>query len=137
MKFQDSEYFNNLKHTKVEMPFGVFYFCEKYFLSELNEGVHFDWDMIELVMSKLIEFYGEDAKLVYIPNRINSYSINPHYWDKVDKKYNIIIASAIVSYNNMTFMNATLEKRFFKKSIKRCESLNEAIEWTMNLKEFN
>lgn len=137
MKFEDSKYYNTIKSTKIEMPFGVFYFCEKFFLSELNEGVHFDWDKIEAVVNELFTFYGKDVRLAYIPNRINSYSINPHYWEKVDKKYNIIVASAIVTYNDMTYMNATLEKRFFNKSIKRCNSLDEAIKWTLNLKEFN
>ena len=34
-------------------------------------------------------FYGKNAKLGYISNRVNSYSMNPQAWDKVQKKYNI------------------------------------------------
>ena len=113
MKFSESTYFNPLRHHLLEMPFGTFYFCEKFFVSELNEG----------------------AKLGYIPNRINSYSVNPHYWDKADKIYNMIVASAIVSYSTITMMNATIEKHFFSKSIKRCTSLTEAVDWILNLKE--
>lgn len=136
MKFEESHYFKSLKPHKLEMPFGNFYLCEKFFISELNEGIHFDWQKIEDVVAELIKFYGKDAKLGYIPNRINSYSVNPHYWDKVDKTFNIIVASAIVVYSTMTLMNADLEKRFFKKSIKRCTSLTEAIEWMYGLEEF-
>tara|TARA_R110002049_G_C9129630_1_gene558928 strand:- start:277 stop:702 length:426 start_codon:yes stop_codon:yes gene_type:complete len=135
MKFSESTYFNPLRHHLLEMPFGTFYFCEKFFVSELNEGVHFDWCMIENVMDELIKYYGKDAKLGYIPNRINSYSVNPHYWDKADKIYNMIVASAIVSYSTITMMNATIEKHFFSKSIKRCTSLTEAVDWILNLKE--
>tara|TARA_R110002049_G_scaffold163800_1_gene329796 strand:- start:4947 stop:5360 length:414 start_codon:yes stop_codon:yes gene_type:complete len=137
VRFEESQYFNDLKPYKLEMPFGTFYLCEKLLVSELNEGIHFDWDKIENTMAELIKFYGKDAKLGYIPNRVNSYSVNPQYWDKVDKKYNMIIASAIVVYSPMTMMNSTLEKRFFNKSIKRCRSLSEAIEWMLNLKELN
>lgn len=137
MRFEESKYFNSLNPKILEMPFGKFYFCEKFIVSELNEGIHFDWDKIETIIAELINFYGKDAKIGYIPNRINSYSINPHYWDKVDKKYNIIVASAIVIYSTMTMMNATLEKRFFNKSMKRCNSLGEAIDWMSNIDELN
>lgn len=137
MRFEKSQYFDDLKPHKLVMPFGTFYFCDKFFISELNEGIHFEWDKIEDVMTELIKFYGKDAKLGYIPNRVNSYSVNPQYWDKVDKKYNMIIASAIVVYSPMTMLNATLEKRFFNKSMKRCRSLSEAIKWMLNLKELN
>ena len=136
MKFEDSE-FSKLKHFKLEMPFGNFYFLESFFISEINEGVHFDWDMIKSVMDYVVDFYGADAKLVYIPNRINSYSINPQTWNTAQEDYNIIVAGAVVAYNNMTFLNASLEKKISKISIKRCFSLREAIEWALTLKELN
>lgn len=137
MKFENSEFFE-LKHYKLEMPFGNFYFLETFFISEINEGVHFDWQMIQSVMQHVVDFYGADAKLGYISNRVNSYSMNPQTWDKVQKKYNIIVAGAVVIYNKMTFLNASLEKKISKKiNIKRCFSLKEAIVWTLNLDELN
>ncbi|AXP82617.1 hypothetical protein CJ739_3555 [Mariniflexile rhizosphaerae] len=134
MKFKDSKYYK-LKHYQIERPFGDFYLLENFFVSELNEGVHFDWEMIKSVMDEVIIFYGLDSQIGYISNRTNSYSIDPQTWNKVDKEYGVIVAGAIVTYNTMTFMNATLEKQFYKKSIKRCLSLDEAIEWISNLKE--
>jgi hypothetical protein len=137
MRFEESKYFKSLIPKKLVMPFGLFYLCEKFVVSELNEGIHFDWHKIETIMSELVKFYGKGAKIGYIPNRINSYSVNPQYWDQVDKKYNMIVASAIVVYSEMTMINATLEKRFFSKSMKRCHSLGEAIEWMIDLDELN
>lgn len=136
MKFENSE-FSKLNHYKVEMTFGNFYLFEKFFISEINEGVHFDWEMIKTVMTEVVEFYGTNAKVGYISNRVNSYSMNPQTWDKVRKKYNLIFAGAIVSYNNITFMNASIEKQFSKTSIKRCLSLEEAIQWIKSLKEYS
>ena len=135
MKFEDSRY-SVLHHLKIERPFGNFYLLDTFFISEINEGIHFDWNMIKDVMDEIITLYKKDIKLGYISNRINSYSLDPHTWNQVDIEYNAIIAGAIVTYNEMTFMNATLEKRFYKKSIKRCASLDEAVEWISNLKEF-
>ncbi|MFD0988581.1 hypothetical protein ACFQ1R_00605 [Mariniflexile jejuense] len=135
MTFENSEFFK-LKHFKLEKPFGNFYFFETFFISEVNEGVHFDWNMIQEVMDYIVEFYGITAKLGYISNRINSYSTNPHTWNKVKNKYNIIIAGAIISYTKTTFLNASLEKELSKTKIKRCLSLKEAIEWILDLNEF-
>lgn len=134
MKFENSEY-AKLKYSKIERPFGVFYLLDTFFISELNEGIHFEWEMIKDVMHDVVNYYGKYAKLGYVSNRVNSYSINPNHWNKVDKEYNIIVASAIVIYNDMTLMNATLEKRFFNKSLKRCNKLSEAIEWMYGLEE--
>ncbi|WP_111307199.1 hypothetical protein [Confluentibacter sediminis] len=137
MKFEESKYFNPIKTPKLEMSFGNFYFCENFFVAEVHEGIHFDWEMIKKVMDNLVDFYGKGIKLGYISNRINSYSINPQTWFKVDTEYDVIIASAVVTYNNMAFMNATLEKKFYKKSLKRCLSLDEAVDWILNIKEMN
>lgn len=136
MTFEQSAYFKKEQFFKLEKPFGTFYFGEKYILSELNEGVHFDWPMVQDLMNDIKTFYGSSPKLAYISNRINSYSRDPHNWNKLSE-YNIIVASAVVIYNDMAFLNATLEKRFSKESIKRCGSLNEAIEWVLDLREFN
>lgn len=32
-------------------------------------------------------------------------------------------------------MNATIEKMFYDKSLKRCNNISQAIEWINNLKE--
>ena len=82
-----------------------------------------------------VEFYGKNARVGYISNRVYSYSMNPHSWMKVQKNYDLIFAGAIVVYNNFTFMNASIEKKFSDISIKRCLSLDEAVDWILNLKE--
>ncbi|HMR16240.1 MAG TPA: hypothetical protein PKD13_07135 [Mariniflexile sp.] len=131
MTFENSSFFE-LKHHKLEMPFGNFYLLEKFFISELNEGAHFDWTMIKSVMDELVIFYGADAKIGYISNRVHSYSINPQTWNKVHQKYHMITVGAIVAYNTITFMNASLENQFSKTiPIKACHSLTEAIAWVM------
>lgn len=137
MRFEDSKYCKELEYKKLGFSFGNFYLCKYFFVAELNEGEHFDWEKIKLVMSKLIEFYGHGIQLGYISNRIHSYSVDPYSWQKVDKKYGIILASAIIYYNDFSYKNATLEKQFSNKSIKRCINLDEAIHWMKNLKEFN
>ncbi|WMI65003.1 hypothetical protein RBH94_13150 [Aestuariibaculum sp. YM273] len=136
MTFENSAYYDSTQFFKLQKPFGTFYFGEKYILSEMKEGIHFDWPMVKDLMNDIEAYYGTEAKLAYISNRIHSYSRDPHNWNKLSE-LNVIFASAIVIYNHMAYLNATLEKRFSKDSIKRCESLNEAIEWVLDLREFN
>jgi len=131
MKFEDSKYFN-LKHFKLKKPFGNFYFLESFILSELNEGVHFDWNKVEEIAIEVVKFYGINVKVGHVSNRINSYSVDPSVWTKLDEKYSILTTSTIVSYNEMTLMNASIEEVFSKNNIKHCISLEEGTEWILN-----
>ncbi|OUR91041.1 hypothetical protein A9Q87_11225 [Flavobacteriales bacterium 34_180_T64] len=137
MKFKDSRYSELLKHSKIEFPFGEFYLCDKFVIAELYEGIHFNWYKIEQVVDILREHYGDTIKIGYISNRINSYSIDPKLWVDFQEQYGFIVASAIVTFNEFGYMNATIEKRFSEPSLKRCINLDEAINWIKNLKEFN
>ncbi|OEK08386.1 hypothetical protein A8C32_02740 [Flavivirga aquatica] len=134
MKFENSDYSKSLDYFKLNLHFGNFYLCEFFFIAELNEGVHFGREQVEELIKQIIFFYGESPKLGCISNRVNSYSSDPHSWSKVENKYDIVIASAIVSYTPITSMNAKIEQQFFKKRIKNCTSLKEAIKWIENPK---
>lgn len=137
MRFEKSDYFEKLNPTKVEFTFGTYYFCDNFIVGELNEGIHLDWDKAEAIFQAAINHYGKHTKVAYIANRINAYSVDPQNWKKSEEKYNFLTASAIVSYNNASYLNASLEKQFTSKSIKRCLSLSEAIKWIEGLKEFS
>ena len=135
MTFEQSRYFDALKTHKHVLPIGNFYFCEKFYLAEIHEGMHLDYNELTCVMEELIKYYGKNIKLGFISNRINSYSLDPSLYNKIDEEFNIIVASAFVVYNDISYMNASIEKRFSKKRIKRCVMLDEAIEWILNRKE--
>lgn len=137
MKIEDSK-FIALHPKKIIFPFGNFFFFEKFVVSEINEGEHFSWSKIQQVIQEINRFYGKNFKIAHISNRINSYSINPANWIKFyQQKYGTIVATAIVSYTETALKLATLEKIFAPNSLKRCKSLEEAINWVTTLKEFN
>ncbi len=136
MKFENSIYFKQLDHKALILSFGKFYLLGNFIISEIHEGVHFDWDKIQELAAELINHYGYNISIGYISNRINSYSIDLHLWTNFNKEFGFIVASAIVVHNDLSYMNATLEKQFSGKSLKRCSSLDEAINWIQNLDEF-
>ena len=134
MRFESSPYKDQFSFVKKEFPFGVFYLCDSFYISEVHEGIHFDWDCAHQLADLLEEFYGKDAKVGWISNRLNSYSIDPQSCVKFHENYYFLYAGAIVSYNDVNYINATLEKRFSKIKIKRCHSLEQALDWITNFK---
>ncbi|MDO5971505.1 hypothetical protein Q4Q35_16990 [Flavivirga aquimarina] len=136
MKFEDSNYYNTLISKKVVLQTGTFYFSKHFCISEINEGVHLGFKESQEIIIALFEHYGENLKIGFISNRINSYSIDIREWVKLNKTYNFLIASAIVVYDDLNFNIAEIEKYLSDTGIKKCNSLNQAIDWISGLKEF-
>ncbi|GGW62072.1 hypothetical protein DFQ11_102449 [Winogradskyella epiphytica] len=136
MKFEDSKYSEEIPYVKKEFPFGNLYITKQFILSELNEGVHVDHHIASELVSLYLKNLPSGRKVGYIANRLNSYSFDPQLWVEFNDEYDFLVACAIVSYSNFSYLSASLEKQFFSKSLKRCRSLEEAIEWMLNLKEF-
>jgi hypothetical protein len=136
MTFEDSKYSKLIPYKKVQFPFGTFYLTKHFTISEFNEGVHVDYAIASDIISHFSEEIKRGFKIGYIANRINSYSFDPQLWKEVSDDYDFLVASAVVSYTNFNHLNASLEKHFSEKSLKRCKSLDEAIKWILDLKEF-
>lgn len=137
MHFEDSDFSKQLNYTKIELNFGFLYLTDDFFIMEVNEEEHFNWDKLNTVLDSLRNHYGNHKTLAYIANRVNSYSIDPVLWSYFDKDDNILIAASIVSYRDSSFMNANIEKQMASIPLKRAHSLGEAINWVQQLKEFN
>ena len=135
MKFEDSKYSKRFAYKKEVFPFGTLYLTKYFIVSELNEGVHVDYTIAGEIISRCSKYVHKGDKISYIANRYNSYSFNPQIWVDFNNEYDFLIATAIVSYSNYSHLNASLEKQFFSKSLKRCKSLDEAINWVINLDE--
>jgi hypothetical protein len=75
MKLEDSAYIKDC-FVKFSEPFGDCYIFEKFIVSEISEGVHFDWEKAQIIISRVYEYFGTThVDLSYISNRINSYSL--------------------------------------------------------------
>ncbi len=132
MKVEDSK-FINLEHEEISLPFGNFYFFDRIVVSELNEGTHFDWKKVKIVSDLMVNHYGKGNNLIYISNRVNSYSIEPQSWTKFDKKYHLFTSTGIVAYEDSGGISVVLERLFAKESINRFRSLKEALDWALKL----
>lgn len=131
MKVEISSYIN-YEHEMICLPFGKFYFFEKFVISELDEGVHFDWNRVKILSEIMLTHYGRGRNLIYISNRVNSYSIEPQSWLKFDNEYNFFKASGIIAYDKKGGLSVVLERLFSKERIKLFSSLKDAVEWAFS-----
>ncbi len=137
MHFENSHLSKSLSYEKLTLDFCTNYFFDNFFIMEVNEGVHFNFDKLNQLLTEITEHYGYHKKLAYIANRVNSYSIDPILWSYFDKDDTLLVAASIVSYSESSFMNANIEKQLASISLKRSSSLEEAIGWVQRLSELN
>jgi len=132
LKIEESSY-TNLKHKKVKFSFGEFYFFDDFIVGELYNGIHFDIINALIIIEEIYEYYQKGFKVVYIANRVNSYSTDPQTWSNLQKEVGVdfLIAAALISYNDVSYKIAAVEKQISKTYLKRCISLDEAINWAL------
>jgi len=128
MRVSDSNLISEVEDVYI-LDSGIFYFCTNYIISEIKEGITFDWQTAVQVIDLAYAHYGQDAKISYISNRIHSYSLVPQDWLKFFSARHTLLSFAVVTYTKAGLMNVVLEKMFFKSKIKRFENLYEATEW--------
>ena len=114
---------------ELNYPFGTLYIFDGYLISEINEGVHFSWhehgrQMVEDV-SCYLGTLGDN--LIYISNRVNSYSVVASDWLKFFKNYYFLKGYYIVDDKQQTKVNSLIENLFFNGKIKRFDALHEAV----------
>lgn len=108
---------------------GTFHFFKDFIISEISEGVNFNWQLAQEVIKLAENHYGENTKVAYISNRHYSYSLVPQDWLKFFNARNSISAFAVVSYNKKERSDILIERLFFKSKIRKFFDLNQAIEW--------
>lgn len=128
MKVEDSNLVDEIEEIYI-VESGTFYFCSQFVISEINEGINFDWKLAQEVIDLVYTHYGAEVEISYISNRVNSYSLVPQDWLKFFEARHSILSFSIVTYTKAGLMNIMLEKLFFKSKMKKFEKLYEATDW--------
>jgi hypothetical protein len=128
VKVTDSNLENEIEDIYI-LEYGTFYFCSQYVISEINEGVNFDWELAQEVIELVYAHYGTEVEISYISNRIHSYSLVPQDWLKFFSARHSMRCFGIVTYTKAGLMNVMLEKLFFQGKIKKFETLIDATDW--------
>lgn len=109
------------------------YMFKNFVVTECFQGVSVNWEDTKVMVKDITTFYNSNgSNVVYISNRINSYSIVASDWLKFFKNGYSIKSYCIVSKNKAGLLNLMMEKLFFKKKIKHFSSLFEALNYVNN-----
>ncbi|WGK64521.1 hypothetical protein [Croceiramulus getboli] len=110
-----------------QLDFGDFYFFDNYVVAEIYDGELFDWERAQIVIDLATTFYGADAKINYISNRIYNYSIIPQDWIKFYKNRYQLKSFSVVTYSQSGLINMIFERMFCRAKIRQFESLMDAV----------
>ncbi|MDC6366405.1 MULTISPECIES: hypothetical protein [Flavobacteriaceae] len=127
---KEIEFFRNIKEIR-ECEFGVFYFFDGLVVSEIKEGVVFNWSMAQKIIAIAYEVIGTDTPIAYISNRINNYSVVPTDWLKFYINRHQLEYYSVVAYDKSGLSSIVLERMFFKNSIRQFSNLEDAVAWSM------
>ncbi|OEK08876.1 hypothetical protein A8C32_00965 [Flavivirga aquatica] len=111
--------------------FANVYVFKGYVVSEVNEGLAFNWDEhAELIVKDVMSYLETDGSdLIYISNRVNSYSVMAQDWVKFFKKSYSLKGYYIVTDRKTSILGFMVENLFFKSKIKKFDCLYLAINW--------
>lgn len=119
---------------ELNYPFGNVYIFEKFVVSEIDEGISFNWENHGKLIVEDVTYYlgnnGDD--IIYISNRIHSYSVVASDWLKFFKHSYSLKSYLIVSDDKVGLLNSMIENLFFSNKIKRFKTLEAAVNWIKN-----
>lgn len=130
-RVREIEFFKNIREIR-EYEFGVFYFFDNLVISEINEGVLFDWEMAMKAVDAAYEVIGRDSTIAYISNRVNNYSVVAADWRKFYFNRNQLSLYSVVGNTHGSFASLVMERMFFRNNIKQFSDLEKAIQWSLS-----
>lgn len=107
---------------------GEVFVFDEFLICQIEEGVNITPEHTE-VLNQIIKKHFQGKNLVYISNRVNSYSVDPITYKETEIIPNLI-AIAIVPDNETMKKNAQYERYFYGKSFEIYDNLSKAIEWS-------
>ncbi|MDP5100589.1 MAG: hypothetical protein NWQ09_04620 [Nonlabens sp.] len=108
----------------------VFVF-EDYLINQIKDGVVISYEHYD-VLKNFVDTYFSDRNLVYLSNRVNSYTVNPLVHRKVSTIDNLLGVGIVVD-TSLKEQAALFEKQFFDKEFEIFLTLQEGILWATAL----
>ena len=100
---------------------------DEFLVNQIREGVTITPDH-NLKLKEIIDRHFKNKPVVYISNRIFSYSVDPITYVGTSKIHNLL-AIGIVATSDINIKNAHYEGNFYNKPFQVFKTLSEAIKW--------
>lgn len=106
---------------------GELFVFDEFIINQIKEGVIIQPEHNE-ILNDIIQRHFTGKDLVYISNRVKSYSVNPLIYPETEKIPNLI-AIALIPKTKLMRKNAEYEREFFDKPYEIFDNLSNAIAW--------
>lgn len=110
--------------------FELFVFDE-FIINQAKEGVVIQPEHINII-DNTVRSHFRGKNMVYILNRVKSYSVNPLIYPETAKIPNLI-AIALIPKTRLMKRNAEYEREFFNKPFEIFNNLRDAMQWAHEL----
>ena len=116
---------------ELNYDFGDVFIFETFVVSEIKNGINVTWtNHGKRIVDDVVHFLGTDGKdIVYISNRVHSYSVVALDWVKFFSSNYTLKGYYIVSESPSSRLNIMIENLFFNNKIKTFNSLYSAVNW--------
>ncbi len=104
---------------------------QNYFINQIKPGVQVDLEHVQLLRDIIASNY-PDRKMVYISNRIHTYTVDPLVYPEVSRIKNVI-GTVMVTNDATNQVNAEFEQAFYQKDFGIFNTLDEAMIWASKL----
>ncbi len=116
-----------------DLEVGSFFFYKNHIVAEVNEDLAFTFENAYLVLELGKVYYGSTTPLVYISNRVSSYSFNPTSHLKTRAMFPNLKGYAVVIYDKMNHEIAEMKQTFLNKPVAIFHKLKDALNWDEEL----
>lgn len=117
----------------LDTELGTIFFYDNILVMEAKEDVLISIKTGLSILLEVVKRVGLKP-VVYISNRVNSYSVDPNDYKFLNMIPNLK-GVAIVSYNETNLKTADLEKSFIKKTCESFDNLSDAKVWAKEVLE--
>lgn len=106
---------------------------DDFLINQIKEGVVVEPKHNE-ELNNVIKEYFSGKDMVYVSNRVKSYSVNPLIYTETEAIPNLV-AIAMIPKTDVMRKNAEYERNFYDKPYEIFDTLTEAITWVQSILE--
>ncbi len=116
--------------STIETKFGSLYFFENFLITEISEGTVVGKKEFAKIFDLCQDIFGAEKPFGIVSHRLHPYSVNLFELIPIAKKFDSVIANAVVAYTDISVKNFELEKRLLNFKGKFFNNLESAVTWT-------
>ena len=104
---------------------------DEFIINQIKEGAVIQPDHNNII-NDTVKKHFSGKNMVYISNRVKSYSVNPLIYAETEKIPNLV-AIALIPKTKLMRRSAEYERKFFDKPYEIFDNLSNAMEWAHKL----